>query len=230
VAFFLMGVFSPPGGRALKSPKLPSLSDPRLLELLGALMGDGWIGLSGYPRVRKQVCFCGNYSSEQCYRIRIQKLILATLHVNGYYQARPKNNTYYIIINSEKIFHFFIDAFGFPIGRKTLFDIRKLPQSWALQHAVIRGIFDTDGCLFFDRDPRYRCPYPVLDITMKNPEVLDWISGVLSHHGYPVLRGKKCVRIKGKASAHKWFKEISPKNEIHKKKYIEWKMRYCQGS
>lgn len=193
-------------------------------------MGDGWIGLSGRPRVRKQVCICGNLKTETWYRIYLQKLIQATLNVNGYYQERKEYNTYYIIINSENIFNLFRNRYDFPIGCKILFNTEKLPKTWFLQKMVIRGIFDTDGSLYFDNDPRYRCPYPVIDITMKNREVLDWIADVLHRRGYSVLNGIKSIRIKGKAGLYKWFKEISPKNHIHRNKYSNWKKTYGKGS
>jgi len=37
--------------------------DPQMNELLGILIGDGWIGIYGTPRRRKQVCFCGNLNN-----------------------------------------------------------------------------------------------------------------------------------------------------------------------
>jgi hypothetical protein len=222
-----------PGNREKRAPihaRFPPANDRKLCELLGAWIGDGWIGLSGWPRVRKQVCICGNLKTEREYRKHLQHLILTTLHVNGYYQERKKNNTYYIIINSNKIFDFFRDRYDFPIGCKRYFNTERLPKTWILKRQVIRGIFDTDGSLFFDNDPRYRCPYPVIDITLKNREVLDWITEALHQRGYSILRGVKCIRIKGRKSLHKWFKEISPKNDIHRRKYIDWKKDYDKGS
>jgi hypothetical protein len=37
--------------------RLPDIFNPDLNEILGILIGDGCIGISGYPRIRKQVVF-----------------------------------------------------------------------------------------------------------------------------------------------------------------------------
>ncbi len=195
-------------------------------ELLGILIGDGWLGIYGRPRRRKQVCICGNLKSEIKYREYLQKLIKSTLDVNGYYQERKEFNTYYIIINSEGIFDFFHTKFDFPIGIKSFFNIEKFPKAWNLQKCLIRGIFDTDGSTFFDRDSRYKIPYPVLDITLKNKEVLDWIAGILKEHNFTVIRYGRHIRIKGIENIHNWFKEIAPKNDLHIRKYSKWLMEY----
>ncbi|MDD5172068.1 MAG: hypothetical protein PHF60_03465 [Candidatus ainarchaeum sp.] len=205
---------------------LPSIADPRVNEILGILAGDGWIGLSGNPRRRKQVCFCGNLKSETRYRKYLQRLIKNAFNVRGYYQERKDYNTYYIIINSGGIFDFFSNNFNFPIGPKHFFNVGKFPKSWRLQKLLIRGIFDTDGSTFFDRDPRYKRPYPVLDITLKNSEVLEWLTKTLNNHDFTVIRGSKYLRLKGTKNFNKWFKEISPKNHIHKDKYSKWLMEY----
>jgi hypothetical protein len=206
--------------------KLPEICDPRVIEILGILVGDGWLGISGHPRRRKQVCFCGNLKTETRYREYIQKLIKETLNVNGYYQERTEYNTYYIIINSEGIFDFFHTNFDFPVGDKAFFNIGKFPKSWNLQKRLIRGIFDTDGSAFFDKDRRYRHPYPILDITLKNSEVMDWIAECLRRHDFAVIRRGRCIRLKGEDNFHKWFKEISPKNEVHTGKYFKWINEY----
>ncbi len=204
-------------------------SDPDLNEILGILIGDGWIGISGNPRKRKQVCFCGNLKKEVDYRGYIQRLIKDTLCVNGYYQERKDINTYYIIINSQGIFDFFQKNFDFPIGRKNKFNIDKLPKTWELQKRVIRGIFDTDGSVFFDRDPRYKVPYPVIDITLKNIEILDWIAENLSAQSFRTIRYGRQMRLKGRDNVAKWFKDISPKNDLHNKKYSTWLIEYVKG-
>ncbi|MBN1169730.1 hypothetical protein JXA56_01775 [Candidatus Micrarchaeota archaeon] len=173
-----------------------------------------------------QVCFCGNLKSETRYREYLQKLIKSTLNVTGYYQERKKINTYYIIINSEGIFDLFHSKFDFPIGFKSFFNIENFPRSWNLQKRLIRGIFDTDGSIFFDKDQRYKKPYPILDITLKNKEVLDWIAKILRGHNFKVIRYGRHVRLKGRENIGNWFKEISPKNDLHVRKYSRWLMEY----
>ncbi|MFH1520997.1 MAG: hypothetical protein ABID61_05095 [Candidatus Micrarchaeota archaeon] len=210
--------------------RLPQINNPMVVEIFGILLGDGWIGISGKPRLRKQVCFCGNLKSEVAYKTHIQKLLKIVFHVNGYYKKRDDYNTYYILINSETIFNFFHANFDFPICFKKSFNIYKFPKSWHLQRSFIRGIFDTDGSTFFDHDRRYKRPYPVLDITLKNTEVLDWLSEILNSYGFSTIRSGKWMRLKGSQNFNKWFKEIAPKNSIHMRKYSKWITTYFSGS
>ncbi len=200
-----------------------------VIELLGILMGDGWLGIYGRPRRRKQVCFCGNLKEEREYRKYVQALIKTTLNVNGYYQERKTNNTYYIIINSETLFDFFHETYDFPVGKKYYFNTKKLPKTWNLQKVLIRGIFDTDGSFFLDRDIRYKVPYPILDITLKNQEVLEWIVNTLKRRGFRTIKYGRHIRLKGHTNIQKWFTEISPKNTVHTKKYSQWKEEYHIG-
>ena len=209
--------------------KLPCTTNPNVNELLGVLIGDGWLGISGRPRRRKQVCFCGNLRTEIEYRKYLQKLITNTLRVNGYYKEREKYNTYYKIINSETIFDFFRVKFDFPVGTKSFFNVKKFPKNWKLQRYLIRGIFDTDGSTLFDKDPRYKVPYPILDVTMKNKEVLDWAAVVLSTRGFKIIRSGRQLKLKGADNFHKWFKDIAPANSLHKLKYSRWCSEYNKG-
>lgn len=93
---------------------------------------------------------------------------------------------------------------------------------------MTRGIFDTDGSTFFDEDTGYKRRYPILDITMKNNEVVDWITERLRGHDFAVIRRGRCIRLRGRETFHKWFKEIAPKNNLHISKYSKW-VRECQN-
>ncbi len=206
--------------------RLPKLNNTTLIEIFGMLVGDGWLGITGKKRIRKQVCFCGNLKTEKNYCNYVRNKIKSTLNVNGYYKERIEENTYYIIINSESIFDLFREFFDFPVGIKNYFNVNKFPKAWSKQKVFIRGIFDTDGSTFFDKDNRYRVPYPILDITLTNPEVLDWVTDILRKHNFTVIRGAKYIRLKGSKNFHKWFKDISPKNQVHKEKYSKWILEY----
>jgi intein/homing endonuclease len=47
----------------------------------------------------------------------------------------------------------------------------------------IRGIFDTDGSVYFDRRPIYRRPYPRIDLHMSNGDLLAQLSVLLARLG-----------------------------------------------
>ena len=198
---------------------LPSPNDVRVLELLGALMGDGWIGVSGG---RKQVCFCGNLH-QQDYANHLQKFMFQTFQVRGYLKFREKYTVFYIIINSSPIFDFFKKNFDFPVGFKRKFNTSLLPSDSDKAAHVIRGIFDTDGSIYFDKATGYARPYPIVDITSHNPELLDWISKRLAEKGFKVIRLKYNLRLKTYIQVERWFNEIKPSNTFHIRKWNRWK-------
>ncbi len=201
---------------------LPAHDDDRVLELLGALIGDGWVGISGG---RKQVCYCGNIS-QQAYAKHLQKLLFQVFRIRGYMKLRKKFSVFYIIINSSPIFDFFRIKFDFPIGQKKKFNTALLPSDWNKATNVLRGIFDTDGSIYFDNAEGYARPYPAIDITSHNPELLDWIAKTLVKKGFKVIRLRYSVRLKTVGQVERWFNEVKPSNGVHIQKWNRWKRQY----
>lgn len=202
--------------------KLPPPDDARVLELLGALIGDGWIGISGG---RKQVCFCGNLR-QQAYAKHLRKLLCRAFGVRGYFKLREKNTVFYIIVNSGPIFDFFKNEFDFPVGTKKKFNTLLLPSETEEGLTIIRGIFDTDGGIYMDNAPGYARPYPVVDITSHNPELLGWISKTLTKKGFKVISLKYSIRLKTISQVERWFNEVKPSNKVHVNKWNLWKSKY----
>ena len=183
-----------------------------LFEFLGAMVGDGWIGIYGG---RKQVNICGNLRDEKQYMEHLRGLIRFLFGVSSHLKFRPKENVFYLMMNSSVIFDFFREKFDFPAGSKDKFNTSKFPASWEYQKDVIRGIFDTDGSIYFDKSNKYKYPYPIIDITSKNSELLSWLEDCLKRNGFPVFSGRRTVRLKGRKNIEKWFGEINPSNQKH---------------
>ena len=202
--------------------KLPLSADECVLELLGALIGDGWIGISGG---RKQVCYCGNLH-QQAYANHLQRLLFQAFRVRGYLKFREKFTVFYIIINSGPIFDFFKQNFDFPVGFKRKFNTALLPSDFDKAAHVIRGIFDTDGSIYFDKATGYARPYPVIDITSHNPELLAWLSKILAKKGFKVNSLKYSIRLKTYVQVERWFNVIKPSNIVHIQKWNRWKSQY----
>jgi len=97
---------------------------------------------------------------------------------------------------------------------------------WDNAKNVLRGIFDTDGGIYFDKAAGYARPYPVIDITSHNPELLDWISKTLSEKGFKVISLKYSIRLKTISQVERWFNEVKPSNGVHIQKWNRWKRQY----
>jgi len=207
------------------SKRMPSLSNPGVSEFLGALMGDGWIGEYGR---RKQVAICGNLKELQYARhlIRLSKKIFG---IKPYLFKRKDSNAFYLFINNSVVFNYIRANFNFPKGEKSVFDTGKLPTNWELQKCVIRGLFDTDGSVYFDKAKGYKHPYPTVEVASKNRELLDWLNAVLRQNHYATIPHKRGLRVKGIADVRRWFAEISPQNKRKVQKYEKWAELYHTG-
>ncbi len=201
---------------------LPHSDNSSVLELLGALIGDGWIGISAG---RRQTCFCGNLS-QIAYARHLQKLLRKNFGVRGALRLREESSTFYITVNSFPVFDFFRNNFDFPIGYKTRFNTELFPTNWVKSVHILRGIFDTDGGIYFDNGRGYKRPYPVLCITSYNPELLSWMRKVLEENDFKVIRHKQSIRIKTILQVERWFNEVKPSNKFHIQKWNRWKQFY----
>ncbi len=192
--------------------RMPSKDSHELFELLGAMMGDGWIGVYGG---RKQINLCGCLVDEKEYKEHLRRIVKLLFGVSPYAKDRPAAGAFYLVVSNSVIFDFFREKFDFPVGDKAFFNTALLPKSWEYQKDVIRGIFDTDGSIYFDKSDKYKFIYPTIDIASKNAELIAWVAETLRNNGFPVFTGKRRVRLKGRENVERWFNEIKPSNQKH---------------
>src|SRR3989344_7107211 len=136
-----------------------------LCELVGAFIGDGY--LSRYGKNGIVVGLTGNAILDEEYL----KSHLVSIVKRYFPSARPSfsyrndENTLQLRFYSLELANFLL-SLGFLPGIKTR--TVKIPsiieQDKKLLYATIRGIFDTDGCLFLDKRKKYKKPYPRITI------------------------------------------------------------------
>jgi hypothetical protein len=68
-----------------------------------------------------------------------------------------------------------------------------------LLKSCIRGVFDTDGSVYFDRRPMYTKPYPRIELYMKNTRLLDQVADYLNSIGIrcSLIRSKNAIETSG---------------------------------
>jgi hypothetical protein len=89
-------------------------------------------------------------------------------------------------------------------------------------------LFDTDGCVIFDKQKGLEHFYPRLEIKMLPSPMRKQTLGILSDLGFrPIISPQQngCIRIQmnGKGLLEKWVKEIKFHNPRHETKYKIWK-------
>ena len=129
-----------------------------------------------------------------------------------------------IVFSCKNLINLLNKNLNFPIGKKKNLTIEKeIAEEWEKIKYVIRGVFDTDGSLYFDKTPVGK-PYPVLSIHMNAPILLKQIRKKLLEKGFKVQLRKDntAIFLKGSIQLNKWFKEIKPMNDKHVSKYKKW--------
>ncbi len=126
-----------------KQISIPSVSED-LAEFLGIEFGDGGIGNPW------QVVISLNSKSDAEYAMHIQRLIKRLFSIVSVLRKRPNQNTLVIVCSSMNLVDFLVGK-GAVRGNKVLQRIDVpgwIRTNPAYQKAFVRGLVDTDGCLY----------------------------------------------------------------------------------
>jgi len=132
----------------------------------------------------------------------------------------------------------FKQKLGLPLGPKISIDIPKgFLSNQKLKAAVIRGIFDTDGCVYLEKKktglyPRIEIKTISLPLALQLKKTLNEI-GLIKATMYQEkglrLGNRKisyAVAVRGAKMFHKFIEVVSPKNQKHLEKYKEFKQSF----
>lgn len=195
-----------------------------ICEFIGALIGDGYIvkkkytlGITGDQKLDED--YLRNYIT------RIFKSIFPKTSPRLYY--RKDENTLMFIVNSKNVVQFFKEIISFPVGKKS--SIIKIPNmilssDKELVLSTVRGIFDTDGCVFFDKRKIYKKPYPRITLQVDSRPLYEQIKLILQEYfslytkeAKHKITGKDkfYIEVYGHHQLKKWIKLIGFSNKRH---------------
>ncbi|MBW3015624.1 LAGLIDADG family homing endonuclease [Candidatus Woesearchaeota archaeon] len=155
-----------------------------LCEFIGALIGDGYIGHYNKSYFVKVI---GDQTLDEeylCSHIpRLVRICFPNLRPKLFY--RTDENTLVLSYYSKKLVFFLLNIVKFPVGKKS--DTIAMPQiildaDKKFIFATIRGIFDTDGCIFFDKRKVYRKPYPRITLQTNSKPLYIQLKNILSEY------------------------------------------------
>ena len=201
----------------LKTVYLPEPSE-RLAELLGICMGDGH--LSDY-----QLSVTTNSETDLRHAQFIAQTIYELFGVEAHLQFR-KDQKAVDIIASSKTMADYLNFLGMPRGDKIKNNI-SIPvwirENLDYQKAVIRGLFDTDGCVYCDRHNIKGKIYRNLGWTITSyadtlrTDILDILQGL----GFsPKCRAPfVSVFLRRQKEIERYFHEIGTHNEKHRNRF-----------
>lgn len=200
------------GFKVLKPIAIPRQS-VRLAELIGILMGDGHVGLY-------QTSVVTNSDTDFQHALFVKTLIEQLFGVQARLTNRRDTKACAVIVSSKSICRF-LAAQGIPQGNKITMGMRipdwirnKLPY----RQALLRGLFDTDGCVYIDTHHSHGKVYENLGMAFANQSVplLSFFKETLEKIGlHPTQKTRFRVFLRRKEDIRRYFDLIGSSNKKH---------------
>ena len=195
---------------------------PQISEVIGAFIGDGFFNC--YNNKLYHVGFSGDQRLDYDYYINIINPILKEIFpkTNPGIHKRKKGYAMQVNFYSKEFFVFLKDVFGFIPGRKThtIFIPALILENKEFTYATIRGIFNTDGCVFLDKRKNYAKPYPRISLQTVSKPLYDQLKNILSkefklYSNFYSNRNVYVIEIYGYSNLKKWISLIGFSNKRH---------------
>lgn len=189
-------------------------------ELIGMHCGDGTLYLSGKTLVWEM----RGSIQEKNYYIYVKKLLkdIFSVDLNPKYRGK---NSYGIQTTNKEITNFFVNN-GFSPGKKVYtvrIPISILRDTKRSQCKFIRGLFDTDGCLRFEKNRTNIHYYPKLEFTSASKQLVCDLLALLDKLEFKAYtwkdRNTYRLCLAGFSNLHKFMKDVGFSNPKHFKKY-----------
>ncbi|MDP3728381.1 MAG: LAGLIDADG family homing endonuclease [bacterium] len=193
-----------------------------LCEFVGAFIGDAFY--NSYQPGKYVIQFTGDANLDNGYYNNTITPITKKLFGMKPY-IRKKKNTLRVNFQSKILFYMLKERFQFPQGKKVYFV--KIPKEIIsgkkeFIYATIRGIFDTDGCVYFDKRSIYKKPYPRITLQIANEGLFLQLKALLSKY-FEIYTSKRTnrkfyIEVYGHEQLKKWMLMIGFSNPRHLKK------------
>ena len=187
----------------------------RLAEFVGIMIGDGGI-------TKKQVIVSLNRKTEKEYSIFVKNLSKRLFGVNP--SIYHKHESTIDIVVSRKELVAFCESIGLKIGNKLKQNLdipRWIAQRKTFKISCIRGLIDTDGCIFNEchKINNRRYCYPRLAFTSASKQLRVSVFEILKGLGFtPRMRHNKDVQLENQEEIIKYFDSIGTDNPNHLKR------------
>ncbi len=185
----------------------------QLAEFVGIMLGDGSI-------TKRQIAVTVHYKDDRTYSFFIKKLMKELFGVQPSWTSRTKRSTIFVVISRTKLV-LFCKSIGLVVGNKIKQQI-DIPQ-WiysriSFQKACMRGLMDTDGCIFSERHKikgKLYC-YPRLSLVSASAPLRQSVCSILEKLDFsPKIRNNRSVQLESKEDIIRYFRYIQSHNPKH---------------
>ena|GEM_PF-668000 len=209
-----------------KKIKLPEKIDSLLAEETGIHLGDGFLSDKKYDfRVK------GDKKEEKEYYKKVIKKIYKKLY-NIDLPLKNYETTFGFELYSKAVWEFKTKVLELTAGRK---DCIEIPKKFKVNDVqilcgLVRGFFDTDGCIYFRSQNKNKHYYPVINVTGKSEKLLLGFNEILKMLGFQAKIHKNreyySIIMNGYANFKKYNELIGWHSPKHLNKIKKWSEKY----
>ena len=207
---------------------------PLLAEETGLHIGDGSMNFyKNNKNVRGKYSLRGHIIDDKPhYDSTIKELYKKLYNLEVKFYSDKKTGIYGFQIWDDKLVNFKKNILKLPLGKKGEISIpQEFLKEKELMINVLRGIFDTDGCLYLEKKKKTK--YPRVKITTTSKVLSKQILVILQKleiraTSYIYQRKEKNwrdlinIEVRGNINVTKFFKIIRPNNPKHIKKFKDF--------
>ncbi|OYT53540.1 MAG: hypothetical protein B6U72_05405 [Candidatus Altiarchaeales archaeon ex4484_2] len=213
----------------METPEL----DVNLAEFVGVLLGDGSIGryecrAGEKIKIQHRVKITGDATEDLPYfKECLSPLMTGLFGREPLLRFKRKERTVELAFFGKGVYEFLINFGMAPSPKRNRAVIPPFIFENNLEAPFLRGLFDTDGCLVFDKQHKDVHYYPRIEIKMLPCPMRDQLFDILSslHFRYivsPQPNESLRIQMNGKKMINKWDTIVGFNNKKHISKYQLW--------
>ena len=189
---------------------------PMLAELFGVLSGDGHVDVY-------QTTVTTNSETDMEHARYVSLMFRKLFGVTPRLTKRKKTKACVVVVSSKKVCNFLVNK-GMVSGNKISNGISMpiwISKKVTLKKAFIRGLFDTDGCVYIDRHSIRGRAYKNLGMAFSNKAngLLVTFKCCLEEFGlHPTQKTNSEVFLRREKEIERYFKEVGSSNPKHLRK------------
>lgn len=215
------GRFNPNKYFAAKEIVFPKKNN-QLAEFIGILLGDGSI-------TKRQVVVTLNRLEDRDFVPHVKILIRKLFAVDAVISERKKESTISVIVSRTKLIQFLV-GMGLSVGNKVKHQIgipSWIKKSNTATKFCLRGLFDTDGCLYIDKhNYKNKIYYNIgMNFTNRSLPILSFFKRSLEKFGFhPTQKTEFSVFLRRENEIINYFQKIGsshPKYLSKIKQYLK---------
>ncbi len=191
-----------------------------LAEFVGIVLGDGGI-------TDRQLKITIDSEKDAEYIPFITNLIVRLFKLTPSLRLRVPRRAIDIVVSKTKL-STFLNSIGLHSGNKTLQQV-DIPD-WIKENteysiSCIRGLMDTDGCIYSERHTIKNkiYSYPRISIVNRSIPLLQSVYKILISLGFKAkIRGNRCVMLENREDVIRYFNEVGSNNPKHRNRFLEF--------